>query len=135
MDQKTNKLLDLDTLIWYLEGNPKLPVKIKNLIENDEGFNYVCSTSIWELSLRIQKNEIEIHFPLRVFETILFQNHFFILQPGINEFESISQLPGDPSDIFNRMLIALAINKNLKLITTNKLDSFVGLNRETWEPN
>ena len=33
----TNKLLDLDTLIWYLEGNEKLPIEIRELIENESG--------------------------------------------------------------------------------------------------
>ena len=135
MNQSQNKLLDLNTLLWFLEGNQNLPIKIKNLIENENGINYISATSIWELAMRVQNKEIEIHFPLRVLETILFQNHILILQPGINEYETISQLPGNPDYLFNRMLIAMAINKNLLLISTEMSIAYAGLSLEYWKPH
>jgi PIN domain nuclease of toxin-antitoxin system len=129
----TNKLLDLDTLIWYLEGNEKLPLEIRELIENDNGLNYVSMTSIWELAIRVQNKEIELHFPFRVLETILFQNHFLILQPGINEFETVSNLPGDNREIFSRILISTAINKNLILISNKDFDEIQGMKLVKWK--
>lgn len=129
----TNKLLDLDTLIWYLEGNEKLPLEIRELIENDNGLNYVSMTSIWELAIRVQNKEIELHFPFRVLETILFQNHFLILQPGINEFETVSNLPGDNREIFSRILISTAINKKLILISNKDFDEIQGMKLVKWK--
>ncbi len=130
-----NKLLDLETLIWYLEGNEKLPVEIRELIENESGFNYVSMTSIWELAIRVQNKEIHLHFPLRVLETILFQNHFLILQPGINEFDTLSNLPGDNREIFSRILISTAINKNLILISSKDFDEIQGMKLVKWKAN
>ncbi len=131
----TNKLLDLDTLIWYLEGNEKLPIEIRELIENESGYNYVSLTSIWELAIRVQNKEIEIHFPFRVLETILFQNHFLILQPGINEFDTLSNLPGVNREIFSRILISTAINKKLILISSKDFDEIQGMKLVKWKAN
>ncbi len=131
----TNKLLDLDTLIWYLEGNEKLPVEIRELIENENSLNYVSMTSIWELAIRVQNKEIELHFPFRALETILFQNHFLILQPGINEFETVSNLPGDNREIFSRILISTAINKKLTLISSKDFDGNQGMKFIKWKAN
>ncbi|MFY8109122.1 MAG: PIN domain-containing protein [Bacteroidia bacterium] len=133
--ESTNKLLDLDTLIWYLEGNEKLPIEIRELIENESGFNYVSMTSIWELAIRVQNKEIELHFPFRVLETILFQNHFLILQPGINEFDTLSNLPGDKREIFSRILISTAINKKLILISNKDFDEIQGMKLVKWKEN
>ncbi len=129
----TNKLLDLDTLIWYLEGNEKLPLEIRELIENDNGLNYVSMTSIWELAIRVQNKEIELHFPFRVLETILFQNHFFFFFSGINEFETVSNLPGDNREIFSRILISTAINKKLILISNKDFDEIQGMKLVKWK--
>ena len=131
----TNKLLDLDTLIWYLEGNEKLPIEIRELIENESGYNYVSLTSIWELAIRVQNKEIELHFPFRVLETILFQNHFLILQPGINEFDTLSNLPGVNREIFSRILISTAINKKLILISSKDFDEIQGMKLVKWKAN
>ena len=135
MNKSGNEPAISSTLLWFLEGNQNLPIKIKNLIENENGINYISATSIWELAMRVQNKEIEIHFPLRVLETILFQNHILILQPGINEYETISQLPGNPDYLFNRMLIAMAINKNLLLISTENNIAYAGLTIEYWKPH
>lgn len=133
--ESTNKLLDLDTLIWYMEGNEKLPIEIRELIEDESGFNYVSLTSIWELAIRVQNKEIELHFPFRVLETILFQNHFLILQPGINEFDTLSNLPGDKREIFSRILISTAINKKLILISNKDFDEIQGMKLVKWKEN
>jgi PIN domain nuclease of toxin-antitoxin system len=128
-----NKLLDLDTLIWFLEGNEKLPKEIRELIENENGFNYVSMTTIWELAIRVQNKEVELHFPFRVLETILFQNHFLILQPGINEFDTLSNLPGDKRELFTRILISTAINKKLTLISSKDIDEIQDIILVKWK--
>ena len=128
-----NKLLDLDTLIWFLEGNEKLPKEIRELIENENGFNYVSMTTIWELAIRVQNKEVELHFPFRVLETILFQNHFLILQPGINEFDTLSNLPGDKRELFTRILISTAINKKLTLISSKDINKIPDIILVKWK--
>jgi PIN domain nuclease of toxin-antitoxin system len=128
-----NKLLDLDTLIWFLEGNEKLPKEIRELIENENGFNYVSMTTIWELAIRVQNKEVELHFPFRVLETILFQNHFLILQPGINEFDTLSNLPGDKRELFTRILISTAINKKLTLISSKDINKIQDIILVKWK--
>jgi PIN domain nuclease of toxin-antitoxin system len=129
-----NKLIDLDTLVWYLEGNEKLPKEIIDIIEDNSGINFVCTSSLWELSLRIRQKEIQLSIPFRVFETILTQNQFVLIQPGINEFETLSNLPGDSNKIFERMLITQCMNKNLTLITANKNFENKLLKVKSWQP-
>lgn len=131
--ESNDKILDLDTLIWYLEGNEKLPIEIRELIENENGLNYVSMTSIWELAIRVQNNEIELHFPFRVLETILFQNHFLILQPGINEFDTLSNLPGNKRELFSRILLSIAINKKLILISSKEFEEIQGMKLVKWK--
>jgi PIN domain nuclease of toxin-antitoxin system len=92
-------------------------------------------TSIWELAIRVQNKEIELHFPFRVLETILFQNHFLILQPGINEFDTLSNLPGVNREIFSRILISTAINKKLILISSKDFDEIQGMKLVKWKAN
>ncbi len=133
-EELKNKLIDLDTLIWYLEGNENLPEEIIEIIEDKSGINFVCTSSLWELSIRVKQKNIQLSIPFRVFETMLTQNQFVLIQPGINEFETLSNLPGDSSKIFERMLITQCMNKNLTLITARNNFENKSIKVKSWQP-
>jgi PIN domain nuclease of toxin-antitoxin system len=41
-------LLDTHTLIWYLEGAPRLPKKTKEFMDNNADHICLCAVSQWE---------------------------------------------------------------------------------------
>jgi len=46
-------LLDTHTLIWFLNGDEKLSMKVKDAIENPTNLKFVSAGSIWEIAIKI----------------------------------------------------------------------------------
>ena len=46
-------LLDTHTLVWFLNGDKKLPNKVKIAIEDLNNSKFVSIASIWELVIKI----------------------------------------------------------------------------------
>ena len=46
-------LLDTHTLIWFLEDNPLLKTKSKQLIEDETNDIYVSTISFYEMSIKL----------------------------------------------------------------------------------
>jgi PIN domain nuclease of toxin-antitoxin system len=44
-------LLDTQAFIWFVENNPKLPVKTKNLLEHKDSNLFVSIASLWEITV------------------------------------------------------------------------------------
>lgn len=45
-------LLDTHIILWALDNNPRLPVKARQLIENEENQIYYSTASVWEVAIK-----------------------------------------------------------------------------------
>ena len=109
-------LLDTHTLIWSLTGDPRIPVKIQQVI--DENVVYVSAASIWEIRIKQCLGKLQ-EVP---------ENFYNIIKGLPVEFLSITLdhayaaggLPLHHRDPFDRILIAQAYLEDLILVTNDK---------------
>lgn len=53
-------LLDTHVWIWHLEGNPKLSVTLKTILDNQENSLFYSPISVWEILVLTEKNKIAL---------------------------------------------------------------------------
>ena len=95
-------LFDTQALVFYLEGDSKLPSEIRDFIEDYE--NYLeLSNSLAQIVLYLKEAGVEI-LPL---------NHHHIIRPDSFERESYHKDP------FDRLLVAQCIEENITMLTSD----------------
>ena len=114
-------LLDTQVLIWYLEDSENIPIHIKKLITNEKNSKYVCSASLWEITIKIKLNKLKLSFDL----STLYQKIHAINIPIIDirerhllMYKAIDFFHKDP---FDRLIISTAKADNIALITSDKI--------------
>lgn len=51
-------ILDTHTLLWFLNGDEKLPLRIRHLIESEENTKYLSIASIWEIGIKMSLGKL-----------------------------------------------------------------------------
>jgi len=49
----TDRLVDTQSLIWFLEDDPRLPGRIKKLMEAETSRLFVSIASLWEMAIKM----------------------------------------------------------------------------------
>lgn len=80
-------LLDTHSLIWFFEGNSKLPDSARQIICNPENIIYLSAASLWEMAIKISIGKLTLSQPWekllnacrkRAFRCLIFlQNRFY----------------------------------------------------------
>jgi PIN domain nuclease of toxin-antitoxin system len=115
-------LLDTHVLIWSLMYSSKLSNNCLEILKNKKNTIFVSTISVWEISLKLSLNKLEI---LRLMPDALPE---LVIEAG---YELLPLLPEDVAnyhqldaawhrDPFDRMLIWQAIQKNIILISKDE---------------
>lgn len=107
-------LLDTHTLLWWLDDNPTLSRKAKQVISLEKNLIYVSAVSAWEIAIKKSLGKLEAPENL---EEVIELNNFIALPISILHALNISKLPHHHDDPFDRLLIAQAKREKLTLIT------------------
>jgi len=113
-------LLDTHALIWYIENNQKLSVKVAKILDNPDNLLYISIISAWEITIKLCLNKINISFNLDELFNSLKRKKITILpikQKYLKENLKLKMIHGDP---FDRLIIATAISEKLKIITSDR---------------
>jgi len=119
-------LLDTHTLLWFLNNDSRLPVSVKQKIEETEVV-FVSVISIWEIAIKINIGKLNI---VPSFEAIRENMSNLNIQELPIEFDdSIAyiSLPllKEHKDPFDRMIVAQAMRRSLTLVSADKkLDAY-----------
>ena len=110
-------LIDTHVIIWFYEGNNKLPKKIRTFLEEENEKIQVSIVSIWEISIKISIGKLK----LKENKSTIFNNckKYWNVKNGftVEELQLYENLPLIHRDPFDRMLIAQAKEKNMTIIT------------------
>lgn len=110
-------LIDTHVLIWFSEGDRRLPERIRRLILDRGNQRFVSHASIWEMTIKQSISKLTLQHSLSKYENLLQQNHFTMLPSAFPHFEVLATLPFHHQDPFDRLMIAQAISENLTLIS------------------
>ena len=120
----SNFLLDTHTFIWLTENNPRLPDRLRDMID-DADLVYLSIASLWEIAIKLKLGKLSLQ---REYETIgpaIEASDILILPIAFADTVQIRHLPLHHRDPFDRILIAQGINNSLPIISTDlKFDAY-----------
>ena len=120
-------LLDTHTLLWFLNNDPRLPVSVRQKIEETE-IVFVSAISLWEIAIKINIGKLNI---VTSFEEIKENMNALNIQELPIEFDDSLAYIGLPilkehKDPFDRMIVAQAMRRSLTLVSADKkLDAYL----------
>ncbi len=123
-------LLDTHALLWWLDGDKRLPLRVRRLIQNEETVVLVSAASAWEIVTKARIGKLP--GALAVAEDVgacLIDQGFTGLAISIDHAQRAGSLPGPHRDPFDRMLIAQALAENLGLVSNEEIFDQYGVRR------
>jgi PIN domain nuclease of toxin-antitoxin system len=120
-------LLDTHTLLWFLNNDSRLPVNVRQRIEETE-LVFVSAVSLWEIAIKINIGKLNI---VTSFEEIKENMNALNIQELPIEFDdslAYTRLPilKEHKDPFDRMIVAQAMRRSLTLVSADKkLDAYL----------
>ncbi|UTC76340.1 type II toxin-antitoxin system VapC family toxin [Treponema sp. OMZ 792] len=115
-------LLDTHTVLWYLFGDARLPKSAKDRIESNVCF--YSYASFWEISIKQSKKKLEFTRTVYEIDDMCRRAGFIKLPITLDDFNRIRNLPFQENirhnDLFDRILIAQAIENDLTIVTADE---------------
>ena len=121
-------LIDTHALIWFADGNHRLPANARQFVEDMTNVIYVSIASVWEMSIKEGLNKLRLGRPLKDFlnrELVSFD----MLEINMAHALGTVALPQHHRDPFDRMLVAQALHEGLPVITGDSEFDAYGIQR------
>jgi len=122
-------LLDTHTVIWFIDDNPRLPQRIREMLEDDYNTVYVSMISLWEISIKARRGKLDLKMPMADIVQSLYDNYFDFLSVSIEHIYRLDVLPLHHKDPFDRMLIAQSLVQNMPLVGCDEMFDFYDVRR------
>jgi PIN domain nuclease of toxin-antitoxin system len=116
----TRLLLDTHLLLWWLNGDERLPPALINRVQAADAEVFVSQASLWEMAikvsigrLRVDLEELERQVPLQGFRWLPIRNHHLL---------AVAQLESDAEhrDPFDRLLVCQSRVEPMRLLTVDR---------------
>ena len=111
-------LIDTQTFIWFFEDNPRLPLSIKKLMENNKS-PVVSIASFWEITIKTSLGKLVIPENIAGLMGKALSKGFKILPIEREHLIVLSTLELTHRDPFDRLIIAQAIAENMPLVSSD----------------
>jgi len=113
-------LLDTHIFLYFINGDPQIPQKTINLINNPNQKIYFSMASIWEIVIKINIGKLKLKDNITSIYALLLQYNIEILQPNVYDFKVYLTLPLIHKDPFDRLIISQAIANDLTVISDDQ---------------
>lgn len=122
-------MLDTHTLLWFIDGNPKLSAHARAVIEDPATTSYLSIASLWEIAIKVSLGKLLLQQPFDPFISHqLHGNGFLILALRPEHTAIVATLPfplADHRDPFDRLIIAQAMVEQMPIIGRDeKFDAY-----------
>ena len=109
-------LLDTHTVLWFFSGDARLPLHIREILNNKSNIVHVSMISLWEMSIKSRKGKLNLHRPLVDIVRLLHGNGFRLMTVRLNHIYRLDTLAFHHQDPFDRMLIAQSLADGIVLV-------------------
>lgn len=118
-------LIDSHALIWFFEGDARLPSAIKNLIEDADTAVHVSIVSFWEIAIKKSIGKLTLGNSISDLFQECENQDIAVLPISQQDIEAVELLPLHHRDPFDRIIIAAAKNNDLELVSVdNQFDAY-----------
>jgi len=115
-----NYLLDTNALIWYCEDSLKLSSQIKEIIKSQNHSIYVCSVSLWEITIKTSLNKLKIDLSIDELFSAIKTWDVTLLNIDSSHLNVLAGLPYIHKDPFDRLIVSSAIAEDLTIISSDE---------------
>ncbi len=123
-------LLDTHTLLWWLAGDERLSLPVREVIGDESNPLWVSVVSAWEIAIKVRLGKLPSAVDIAAnLPTYLQQQGFTPLDIRLDHALRAGALQDIHRDPFDRMLIAQAQLENLILLSNETLFDVYGVNR------
>lgn len=110
-------LFDTHALIWWLDGEERFPVSLRQEILSNQTRLWISPVSFWEISIKRSLGKLELEKITPQMWYAVDEQGFSRLPIGISHLSYLEQLPFHHRDPFDRLLIAQAQAEGLTLLS------------------
>ncbi|MDB9303739.1 MULTISPECIES: type II toxin-antitoxin system VapC family toxin [Cyanophyceae] len=113
-------LLDTHIFLWFISGDPKLPIHLQNSIRDLNNEVYLSCISVWETTVKYQLGKLPLPESPEIYLPKQRQQHL-ITSLNLDE-QSIAQLVNLPllhRDPFDRILICQALQHDMTIVSVD----------------
>ena len=125
-------IIDTHTFLWFVKGSEKLPVTIRDLIENPAETTQISIASFWEVGIKASIGKLPLPTDLRGLEAIAASQSIEILPITVQAISVVQQLPHHHKDPFDRIIAATALTTGGVLLSADAIFEAYGVPR-TWQ--
>jgi len=123
-------LIDTHALLWFLEGNERVPRPVRVLIDDNRNQIIVSAATGWEIATKHRLGKLPSAGPIADdIEGNLVRLGFEVLAITMRHAQHAGALPGMHRDPFDRMLAAQAQIEGMTIISGNRVFDGFGVKR------
>jgi len=113
-------LLDTHTFLWYVDGDNRLSITAKNIIEDNTHAKLVSIVTLWEIAIKISNDKLKLTVAYDALIKFIESNKFNILQIEFGHLKQLLVLPHHHGDPFDRLIVSQAIAENISIISKDR---------------
>lgn len=126
----TQLLLDTQVVLWWIDDSARLSVRARAAISNPGHECLVSLVSVWEMAIKAHLGKLKLPKPVGLFvPDQLHANGFQQLDIAFRDVARVEALPDHHRDPFDRLLIAQALERDLPVVTSDKVFRTYGVRR------
>ena len=116
-----NCILDTHALLWILSDDKRLSKNAQTQFLDIKNTIYLSMASIWEISIKVSLNKLEIKSSLETFvEKHIIENDIHLLNIELEHVYPLVKLPFHHRDPFDRLIVSQAIYEKMPIISSDK---------------
>lgn len=112
-------LLDTHTLLWHIEGSPKLSATAREAIELNVNQLFFSIASLWEIAIKVGLNKSTLEKRFGELEALLTELDIATLPIAFGDTQQYLALPLHHRDPFDRIIIAQSITNSLTIVSAD----------------
>lgn len=114
-------LLDTHAFLWWIENDPRLSTRAREIIADDGNEIVLSAVSAWEIAIKASLRRFAMRGDIAAFvNSHVTANGFEVLPLLIDHALRVASLPDHHRDPFDRALVAQAQVEDLALLTADR---------------
>ncbi|MDR1575398.1 MAG: type II toxin-antitoxin system VapC family toxin, partial [Treponema sp.] len=109
--------LDTCTVLWYLNGDSRLSVKVRDLIEDTANRILVSLASVWEVAIKVSVEKLKFPNGAAGFVEQIKEKALTLLPIKEEYILKVEKLPFHHRDPFDRLIVASAQVEKITLLS------------------
>ena len=123
-------LLDTHTALWWMGDDKRLPASTRRTIAKSEAVRFLSVASGWELSIKSSLGKLRLPRAAgRFLEQQLPLNRIELLAITFADLTRVESLPVHHRDPFDRLIAAQAIERDLPIVSADRVFDQYGVKR------